>query len=286
MGYLHIKNLYKDQTILKFKQCYALEKIHGTSAHIGWGKDRVYFFSGGEKHDNFVALFDADKLTEKFVELGHEKVVIYGEAYGGKMQGMSATYGKELKFVAFDVKIGENWLDVPNAQQVVESFGLEFVSYALINTTLEEIDAERDRFSVQAIRNGVGTEKLREGVVLRPLIEVTLNSGERVIAKHKRDEFRETKSPRDVGAELELKVKAKEIADEWVTPMRLTHVLAAHNFALEMENTGHVIAAMKEDVRREAVGEIVESKEVMAKIGQATALMFKQLIKAQLREVL
>lgn len=30
MGYAHIDNLYKNQTILKtFKRCYALEKIHG-----------------------------------------------------------------------------------------------------------------------------------------------------------------------------------------------------------------------------------------------------------------
>ena len=30
MGYMHIDNLYKDQRILQFKECYALEKIHGT----------------------------------------------------------------------------------------------------------------------------------------------------------------------------------------------------------------------------------------------------------------
>ena len=29
MGYIHIGNLYKDQEILLFKECYALEKIHG-----------------------------------------------------------------------------------------------------------------------------------------------------------------------------------------------------------------------------------------------------------------
>ncbi len=29
MGYMHIDNLYKDQTILMFRECYALEKIHG-----------------------------------------------------------------------------------------------------------------------------------------------------------------------------------------------------------------------------------------------------------------
>ena len=34
MAYLHIDNLYKNQEILMFKECYALEKIHGTSGTI------------------------------------------------------------------------------------------------------------------------------------------------------------------------------------------------------------------------------------------------------------
>ena len=29
MGYKKINNLYKDQTILSFKECYAMEKVHG-----------------------------------------------------------------------------------------------------------------------------------------------------------------------------------------------------------------------------------------------------------------
>ena len=29
MSYMEIPNLYKDKTILMFKQCYAMEKIHG-----------------------------------------------------------------------------------------------------------------------------------------------------------------------------------------------------------------------------------------------------------------
>ena len=29
MGYQHIDNLYKNQSILMFRECYALEKIHG-----------------------------------------------------------------------------------------------------------------------------------------------------------------------------------------------------------------------------------------------------------------
>jgi hypothetical protein len=70
MGYLHIENLYKNQDILFFKRCYALEKIHGTSAHISLNSGNLNFSSGGEKHDNFVKLFDADALKEKLSSYG------------------------------------------------------------------------------------------------------------------------------------------------------------------------------------------------------------------------
>ena len=129
MAYLHIDNLYKAQEILAFKECYALEKIHGTSAHIRWDGEVVSFFSGGEKHDSFVLLFDAAELTKSFSENVEMPCVVYGEAYGGKCQGMSKTYGTALRFIAFDVKIGEWWLSVPQAQAFVDTLGLEFVAF-------------------------------------------------------------------------------------------------------------------------------------------------------------
>jgi len=49
MGYLSINNLYKDTDILLFKECYALEKIHGSSSHIVWSPEHgIGFMSGGE----------------------------------------------------------------------------------------------------------------------------------------------------------------------------------------------------------------------------------------------
>lgn len=108
MSYLHIDNLYKNQDILLFKKCYALEKIHGTSAHVGWSEGKLSYFSGGGSHELFVKLFDAGKLTEKFTALGYQKVTVFGELYGGKLQGMRHVYGEQQKFVVFDVKVGES----------------------------------------------------------------------------------------------------------------------------------------------------------------------------------
>jgi hypothetical protein len=289
---MHIDNLYKSRDILEFKSCYAMEKIHGSSAHVSWKTrsepngattEELNFSPGGIDHDTFERLFDKDKLKESFRHLGHSDVVIYGEVYGGKIQKMRETYGAAIKFVAFEVKIGNLWLCVPDAEKVANSLSFDFVSYALIPTTLEAIDAERDKPSIQAIKNGVGLDRKREGIVLRPPIEVIKNNGSRIIAKHKREDFQETKTPRPLSKDkFEVLQKANEIADEWVTDMRLTHVLDSFPSA-GIEQTGAIIGAMVDDVCREAGDEIVMSKEAKTAIARKTALMFKTRLKESLK---
>ena len=280
MSYLDITNLYKSKDILLFKECYAMEKIHGTSAHISWKEGKLSFFSGGSKHETFVALFNQEELNQAFTKLCVQErnpdIVVFGEAYGGKCQGMKETYGNALKFVAFEVKIGNSWLDVLNAEKIVLGLGLEFVHYRKIPATVEAIEAEILLDSVQAIRNGMGDGKMREGVVLRPMIEVRKNNLERVISKHKREEFREHKTPRPLDAEnAEVMKNAHAIADEWCTEMRLLHVLDAFPDA-GIEDTGNVIKAMLSDIEREGVGELEMSREAKKIIGAKTASMFKK----------
>jgi hypothetical protein len=282
MGYMHIDNLYREQTILLFRECYALEKIHGTSAHVTWKEGQVRFSPGAAKHATFVATFDVPKVIEAFVLLGHESVTVYGEAYGGKQQGQKWRYGDKLKFVAFDVQIGGLWLAIPQALDVVTKLGLEFVHFAKVSTDLAALDAERDAPSEQARRNGIVGDQPREGVVLRPLIELRDNSDSRIICKHKRAEERETATERPVvdPALLAVLTHATEIADEWVTPTRLAHVLDKLPGASSMGQTKEVIAAMIEDVLREGADEIADSKEARTAIGKKTAELFKAKLKA------
>lgn len=294
VGYLHINNLYKDNRIFQFPECYALEKIHGTSAHIslkravGSGEVQLSYFSGGEKYENFVNLFLHLNIIQTFYNHSEpywDELVIFGEAYGGKQQGMRLTYGDALKFVAFDVKINHVWLNVPEAEKIVKLFGLEFVDYARIPTLLSRIDEERNKPSTQAKRNGILDDKVREGVVLRPLTETFDNRGNRIISKHKNDIFKETTRTRVVDVnKLQILTDANKIADEWVTEMRLLHVLDKIGPHCGIESTKDVIKAMIEDIQREAKGEIIESKEAMRAIGSATARLFKNLLKTRFEE--
>lgn len=284
MGYLHIDNLYRNQTILLFRECWALEKLHGTSAHVAYRDGRVWLSSGGESAVRFATLFDQDALRVAFEALGHPTITIYGEAYAGSQQKQAWRYGASLRFAAFDVQIGDLWLAVPSAAEVVAKLGLEFVHYARVSTDLAALDAERDAPSEQARRNGVEGDKPREGVVLRPLVEMTLNNATRIIVKHKRDEERETKTPRDASvdpAKLEVLMNASAIAEEWVTPTRLAHVLDKLG-DVGIDKTGDVIRAMTDDVLREGSVEIVDSKPARAAIGKKTAELFKARLRADL----
>jgi len=280
MGYLHIDNLYKNQEIMMFRECFALEKIEGTSVHISMNNGQLTFFAGCVKHADFINLFDTEKLQKDLEEIN---VTIFGEGYGGKIQGMGKTYGTSLKFVAFDVKIGDSWLSVPKAAQFCRDIGLEFVYYKKIPTEMWAINEQRDKQSEQAILNNMGVGHKREGVVLRPLIELTKNNGQRIIVKHKRDDFKETKTKREVGPEqLKVLSDAQEVADEWVTPMRITHVLDKIENPC-MEKMKEIMAAMQEDVEREGEGEIVWSKAVKKAVGRATAVGVKTYFQQKLQ---
>jgi len=197
------------------------------------------------------------------------------------MQGMSRVYGPNLKFIVFEVLIGPSWLAVPQAEEVAVRLGLEFVAYDRIPATLEAIDAHRALPSVQAVRNGMGNNHTREGDVLRTPIEVQTNNGERIMAKHKNTEFAETKTPRAVKAEKHVVLEAaKAIAEEWVTPRRLEHVIdhlaSTGVLCLGLESTGAVIKEMLADVKKESSGEIVWTKDAERAVTRKAAGLFKQ----------
>lgn len=274
MGYLKIDNLYRRADIL---QCYALEKVHGTSAHIAYKAGQVKYSASGESHAAFIACLPVGPdelagLCAASFAVGQE-VFVYGEAFGGKCQGMGDVYGDALRFAAFDVKVDGAWLDVPAAEAAARGLKLEFVPYERGPLALEWLDEQRDRPS----RVAVVPDARSEGIVVRSIHEYTDNDGGRMIFKHKADDFRETRSPRQVDpGQLAILTEAGEIADEWVVPMRLQHVLQKVPYN-DPRDTGAVVRAMVEDVRLESDGEVAWSQDVEKAIGRATARLLRRM---------
>jgi hypothetical protein len=287
---MHIQNLSNNRDIFLFTECYAMEKIHGTSAHVIYSPSSgLTFFSGRANHNNFVDLFNQEDLRQKFIAIfpqltSDAKITVYGEAYGGKLQGMSHTYGTQLMFIVFDVQVENLWLSVPQAEDVAIKLGLEFVSYRKIPVTIEALTEERNKFSVQGERNGIPNKK-REGIVIRPLVELTKNNGDRVISKYKNEEFSERKSKADTTLDPErqqILQEAEDIAEEWVTAERLKHVLDKLPQDIGMEQMQDIMKAMIEDITREGQGQIVDSKEARKSIGKKTVTLFKQFLQQRL----
>jgi len=313
MGYASIDNLYRNQAILEQSECFALEKIHGCSSHITFtrivteytnnvGEKSVgnfHYHGGGVPGATFKALFNTAEIETKLSALPYDKITIFGESYGGSMQKNQWRYGDKLKFVAFDVRVNEDaaaentggWLTVPEAEKIVLHLGLEFVHYVRIPTKLSLIDEWRDACSEQAIRNGVtardGQFIRREGVVLRTVDEKLDRRGNRIIAKHKRDEERETKTPRKVvdPAKVEILKEARKVAEEFCVMERLRHVLAHLNLEpVDMTCAKTVIVEMINDINREGAGEFAPSNTVNAEIGKRTAQLLKQYLADKLKE--
>ncbi len=281
MGYLHIENLYRPiaQTILLFKEVYAMEKVHGTSCNISRkrGDAGLTHFPGGESIDNFRNIFKGnDILFPRLIELEEQysEIKIYGEGYGGKCQKQSERYGNRFSFIVFDIQLDNRWLSVEKADMFATGLGLEFVPYVKISTDLKELDKERDAPSEVAKRRGCGIQQ-REGIVLRPLLEFTNEFGERVIAKHKGEGFAEVKKIIKVGETPEVLTEANAIADNWCTETRLDHVLDKIPGA-GMADILKVINAMLEDILREGQGEIVVTDNVKKAIRNKTVTMFKK----------
>ena len=283
MAYAHIENLYRPEVwekISMFREVFAMEKIHGSSAWITWDNGDISYYAGGMNQENFIALFDEVSLREKLVALGHSNMIVYGEAFGGKHQGMSETYGKALQFFVFDVKVGDHFLSVNAAEAIAKTLGLSFVPYKKVPCTIEALNTERDAPSAVALILGMGSDKPREGIVIRPLISLVDNSGSRICAKHKGEKFSETKTVRkvDVGQQQVLD-DAKAIAEEWVTEVRLQYVLDKIEGVRDMALTPKVATAMVEDVLREATGEILKSKEARKAIGRRAVDLYKKLVR-------
>jgi hypothetical protein len=76
MGYRHIENLYKNKMILMFKECYAMEKIHGclkkgTLIKLSAGEERPI-----EKIKAGDCVVSFEEKTKNFVKAEVAKVII------------------------------------------------------------------------------------------------------------------------------------------------------------------------------------------------------------------
>jgi len=294
LAYLSIENLYKfvREYPIQWKEekkVWALSKLHGTSSNLIFEANQpIRFFAGGIKQEPFEALFNKEYLLDIYNrKYFPAKLILYGEAYAGKCMGMSHTYGKDLKYCGFEVRRDHIWLNVPQAEEIIRDFGLDFVFYWRGPNEIEWLDSKRDHPSMQAKKNGILEDRPEEGIVCRAINERMVTSQNRWIFKHKRKEFSEVRTPRIIDdKEFLMMTKAKEVAYEFMTEMRMHHILSKSPEEWNLQRTSEYVKLAIADVKKESEGEVVWSKNIEKSVGGLAVHLFKEYLNKKSLEIL
>lgn len=179
---------------LKDAQWVATEKIDGTNIRVMWDGVSVTF---NGKTDNaqmpgplvthLQATFTPEKMAAQFgVEGG---VCLYGEGYGGSIQ-KGSYYRMDQAFVLFDAHIGEVWLERENVQDIATGLGVPIVPIVLSGKLSDMVECVRTgELNEVVMERMMAPLGRREGLVMRPAVELMNRMGHRIITKIKVKDF-------------------------------------------------------------------------------------------------
>lgn len=197
------------------------EKIHGSSTRYGFlslnktvlGKIKQFFtrktheyvvgshnvqktiFSGKGyyKEDVYTQIGDRYKLKD----IIPKDYIIYGEIYGGKPKIQELDYGlkNSIDVVFFDVKYKGKYLDFQSFRDFCESRSLPIAPICYIGPYSKEIldKYTNAKNTIVKSENGFPVKQIREGCVVKPIIEEYSNRCGRKILKSINPEYLLTK---------------------------------------------------------------------------------------------
>lgn len=304
------------------------EKIHGAnfSLHTDGtcvrAARRTAFLDAG---DPFFAWDDvlarhADAMRQLHATLGASGVVtVYGELYGGHYQGVDATnagsrkasaifkevqYSPSVQFAAFDVRVGDAFLDYIEAAMALAAVDIPYVPIAFTGTLREALaysDASYNHPSlIHAQLHGLPPPRapqvvipnIREGNVIKPLADRRMRGkyATRIIFKHKNALFDEKRgqgglSKKKADAEdVVLDDAEQAVADSLaarVTAARISNVYSAiGNTPVARRLCGAVQSDIIKEFRREADHPSVNLRKLRhyAAINTQLAALVKQCV--------
>lgn len=164
------------------------EKVDGTNIRLIW--DHGAFRIGGKTdnaqipvplYDALNALMSPDRMGRVFS--ADDTACLYGEGYGARIQKGGGRYRDTPGFVLFDVRVGDWWLKREDVADVAGALHLDRAP-VIGQGTLAAMVAE--------VRQGFESEWgafPAEGIVARPLVDLTTRQGHRIITKLKTKDF-------------------------------------------------------------------------------------------------
>ena len=167
------------------------EKIDGTNIRIYWDGHKISFAGRTDKSEipqhlleKLNSIFNNTETEELFEQtFGEKEVILFGEGYGAKIQGVGKQYRNDVGFILFDVIIGGNYQSRMCVEQIAQCFNLEIVPVVLTGTIKQAVEFVKNK-----PKSTIGTAFM-EGVVGRPKVELQDRTGKRVIVKIKANDF-------------------------------------------------------------------------------------------------
>jgi hypothetical protein len=169
------------------------EKIDGTNIRILWNGIKVEIrgkTDNAQLHvdliTNLQEMFTPNKMAELFPhEDGQPEpnVCLYGEGCGAGIQKGGGNYGQDKHFKLFDVKVGSLWLERENVEDIGIKLGCDQAPAMELMSLVDAVELVRKGF------NSKYGDFQAEGIIARPVVEMTNRYGERIITKLKHSDF-------------------------------------------------------------------------------------------------
>jgi RNA ligase (TIGR02306 family) len=196
--YTDIENMRNYPTIFQYgEQVILSEKIHGTNCRVGLIEDQ---FMAGSKEirrkqpENYasniywypLSLEPVQNLLKTFGQ-EHKQVILFGEVYGSKIQSFHYGLNGILGFRAFDLLIDGNYISWPEFGKICKIFGIEMVP--IIATIPFDLRKIKQLSEGKTLLMEEDNAHIREGLVVRPIIERNDPKIDRVILKYVSDSY-------------------------------------------------------------------------------------------------
>ena len=168
------------------------EKVDGTNIRVMWDGSSVTLGGRTDRAQIYAPLvkflqdtFTAERMAEQFPDGG---AVLFGEGYGARIQKGGGNYLQDrVGLILFDVVVGPWYLRRESVEEVAAAFGVPVVPIIGAGTLKEAISLVREGFPSECSE----VPHVAEGLVMRPLVDLFMRDGSRVITKVKHKDFPE-----------------------------------------------------------------------------------------------
>ena len=296
-----LENSYRDNFISKIREqgyesegYIVTEKLHG--ANYGFTvvvenslpttlpSKRSGFISVDEKFYNHRPVYEKyahkiEKLATVLLENNDGVVTVYGELYGGNIQGGMA-YPLEQDFAGFDITVDGTPIDKRKAFSLMNEYEIPTVPVLGYADTLSEALESNESFITKKLRDGFDTENQQaeaEGVVIEPVTPRYLPSGERVYLKKKTKRFLEKGKNKIEKPKVSLNeplTKLLETSLEYINENRFNAVVSKEG-EVNIKMIGKIAGLMTQDIVVDLIkDENIENLESLGEVSEVKK--FKQ----------